>query len=657
MVRVVSEFGHPFVEINGEKIAPAAFRSFRPQPYNVAQAARMGVRLYQMLVSGRRNALKDLYSLYGPVWVGDHSYDFTAFDRQMQMFRKYAPDGYFCIMIQLDTPEWWLEQHPECADSFHKMGQALTNEAWKRDAAEYLQAMIAYAEKTYGDRIFGYSFSCGLCTEWFSDDQGAATPEKEARYREYCGDPEIRIPVLTERQDGEVSDLRQPCSNVRRYMDFCCELSGDLVNFFAEKAQEVLKHEKLIGVFYGYLDQGTAVKQNLWMTNFYEKVWQNEKIDMLFSPASYNDNRYVDGVPLYQYAIDSLPLNKKLYIHEIDHRTDLAFYPLSTGKFMWDCYETAEESIAVLRRELCNAMLKNGGFWWFDFYGGYFSTPEYESELKHQVEIYNRLSRMPAEQVAEVAVFVDPKAMNLMKERVELVPECVRCNLTELVKSGAMLQTYNLSDLPRVDCSKYKMLVFVNALRMDDEMHAYIKEKLADKLVCYVYAPGIAAGEELDPTRISAVTGMNVVPMETDGKALNAEWNGQTFGFSTPVSPMFRVEDAGAEVWSRYENGAVCVARKGNVVYSAVGNVPFSVWQKAECAAGVHLYSEIGCYVAVNSRFAAMQNAKSEHCEIHLPFDCEVEELFEGGVYRTENGVLSYDAPKGSTRLFEIRKG
>ena len=41
------------------------------------------------------------------------------------------------------------------------------NEEWRRSAAEYLKAFIAYAEEKYGDRIWAYSIAAGLCNEWF----------------------------------------------------------------------------------------------------------------------------------------------------------------------------------------------------------------------------------------------------------------------------------------------------------------------------------------------------------------------------------------------------------------------------------------------------------------------------------------------------------
>ena len=651
-VKITRERGQQLIDIDGVKHIPVAFRSFRPQPYNVQQFYRMGVRLFQMLVSGKRNALGDMYSLYGGVWSGNGEYNFDNFDKQMQMFMKYAPNGYFLIMIQLDTPDWWLKENPEYTDSFQNLGEMSVCEKWKKDAAEYLKALINYAEEKYGDRIFGYSYSCGLCTEWFVEDHGRKTPEKLRLYREYTKNPNAVIPDLTQFDDGDECDLRAVDSNELEYMNWCCELNSSLVNYFAAAAREVIGHKKLIGVFFGYLDQGTAFKQNLWFTNIYDSVWKNHDIDMLFSPASYNDNRFFDGVPMYQYAVDSVSLNDKLYIHELDHRTDLAKYPLSTGFILQDCCNTQEESVAVLRREFANVLLKSGGMWWFDFYGGYFSNPDYEAELKRQIEIYRQFASEEKNQVANVAVFADTPSMNCMKERVELVPECVRANLTEITKSGAMINTFNLSDITRIDAGKYKIFVFLDALNISDEVREYINGELADKYKFFVYSPDYISGK-MSTNAIEKITGMHVEKFS--GKtSLSAVYKGTAFGFSKPISPMFKVCDGTVETLAEYTDKSACVCKKGKTFYSAVGNIPYTLWQDVFKSVGVHIYSDCGCYTAVTDKFVAHQNTKGDICSIKLPYDCEFEEMFDGGKYKTENCTLCYKAPVGSTKLFRI---
>ena len=84
--------GNRMIEIDGQHYVPTAFRSFRPTPANVSLFHRADVKLYQMLCTGLDSTLRVPYSLYGGIWVGDGEYDFTAFDKQMEMFVRYAPD-------------------------------------------------------------------------------------------------------------------------------------------------------------------------------------------------------------------------------------------------------------------------------------------------------------------------------------------------------------------------------------------------------------------------------------------------------------------------------------------------------------------------------------------------------------------------------------
>ena len=68
MVKIIYEGGVPFIDIDGKRFDPAAFRSFRPRPDNVLLAARTGIELMQILVSGLNCTLNVPYSMYGGVW-------------------------------------------------------------------------------------------------------------------------------------------------------------------------------------------------------------------------------------------------------------------------------------------------------------------------------------------------------------------------------------------------------------------------------------------------------------------------------------------------------------------------------------------------------------------------------------------------------------
>ena len=97
-------------------------------------------------------------------------------------------------------------------------------------------------------------------------------------------------------------------------------------------------------------------------------------IDLFFSPAAYDRYRKIEGTAGYQLPVSSLALHGKLYLHEIDHRTYLANYPMETGAIMQTDYKTEEETIRILRRELACAAVKDASLWWFDFIGSWVRT-------------------------------------------------------------------------------------------------------------------------------------------------------------------------------------------------------------------------------------------------------------------------------------------
>ena len=88
-------------------------------------------------------------------------------DNQMAMLKKFAPDCKVMVMLPLDAPLWWLEQHPDSVYSYFCIGEAVFDRQWVADCTDYVNRFLEYAEEKYGDDIFAYSFSGGMATEWF----------------------------------------------------------------------------------------------------------------------------------------------------------------------------------------------------------------------------------------------------------------------------------------------------------------------------------------------------------------------------------------------------------------------------------------------------------------------------------------------------------
>ena len=630
--------GKGMIVIDGVAYPPYMFRSFRPMPSSVSLFHRSGIKLFQMLVSGRISTLGVPYSNYGEVWVGENKYDFTPFDNQMAMFKRFAPDGKFMIMIELDTPLWRLESHPDSDDGYVYLGKAALDEDFLSDAEKYTKALVRYAEDTYGDDIFAYAFSMGHCTEWF-DYPGYYEPSERQRedYRKHYG---AEIPTEKELRDATGDCMREPTANETNYRKHACTIIPKVIKRFAKIIKEELNYKKILGTFYGYTVNASPGYQICVSSVGYESVWQDENIDMIFAPTSYSrgdDVRELTGASTYQCLVDSITQNNKLYLHEIDHRTHLAGFALENAKII-ESYPDVYTTVEMLRRDLAASQCKGSALWWFDFLGGYYNCPELEAELKLQTGIMDKLTKMDRESASEIAVFADPFEFNLLKEELNLTVDYVRYNLNNLHKCGAPFEVYNLSDITKIDLSRYKMLVFLYAPKISCDVQKII-DSTPDKLKVFIHLPGVLDGDKYDLSAPEKVTKMSLCPMQNYE---NASYEGEKYGFHTSVSPIFSVSDKEATPISNYEGGKIAAAIKGDIAYVGVGKLPSSLWMRLAKEAGVHVYSENIVPIYADSRFIACQFPEKKTDSIKVKKDGIYTDLFTGKQYESKGGILEF---------------
>lgn len=594
-----------------------------------------------MQVTGRKNAMDVPYSNYGGVWVGENEYDFSAFDRQIEMFKRFAPGCKIMVMLPLDPPLWWLETHPDCYDSYWCIGGAAFNKEWIDAATNYVKAFLKYAESKYDDDIFAYSFSSGIATEWFdAQNYYESKGERLKAYKEYSGG--LELPTKEELCDTKGYSLREPLSKEVAYRNFSADVIANTISYFAKLFKEETEYRKIVGIFFGYTDCPNKEYQIVSSVFRYEKVWEDKNIDMLFSPASYSygdNSREIDGASSYQYLVDSVAVNNKLYLHEIDHRTHLAAFPLETGFIPSEAYPDSFTTIEVLRRELATALCKGGSLWWFDFYGNYYASPELEAEIKKQVEITELVVAQEHKSVSEIAVFADASSYSLLKENLNLTVDYVRKNRNNLHKCGAPFDYYNLSDLEKIDLSQYKMLVFLYAPKLSEKAKETLK-KHSDKLKVFIHIPDVASGEKLDFSAVEKLCGIKLLEKV---KYENVKFSEESFGFHTTVSPIFKIVDDEAVSFAYYESGDVAGAIKDNVAYISQSDIPSSLWRFLSEKAGVHQYTDKEVPVYADSRFIACQFPEEKTDIIKLKEDGEYLEAFSGKRYKTKDKKLEFN--------------
>ena len=645
------------VDIDGKLYNPLSFKSFRPNPKNVSEFYKAGVRLFSVLTSGITSALGVPYSLYGESWVGDGKYDFSAIDKQMDMFIENAPDAYFAPMIQLDTRDWYLKEHPEVPNSFTHLSQIACDETWKRAAAEYLKAAICHIEEKYGDRVYGYFMLCGTTTEWFSDhDYEAPHPIKNEGYKRWRNDPNANLP---ERElldkTGEVF-LGKDEDEIYLARRFHNELISNLVLYFAEEAQSVIKKNKLLGVYYGYLFELGGKRLYNAGSLGYEKVFLSPLIDMISSPSAYG-YRGISDPSAFMLTQKTLDAHNKLYFLEFDHITHVAPERITEGldgssdncKMVTIPGSHAKcknetESLNLMFRDFTLCMSKGAALWWFDMFDGWFRSEGMMNAVSKMLSIAENLSDKPAKSVAQIAVFAEGESMYRARKSANLATVCLSDIRRTLAECGAPYDLYSISDLALDEADNYKMYIFVNQYDIKPETKALIEEKckVKGKTVLWLYAPNFATDGNLNIENISDITGITVTSGQiSHGKML---YNGK--GYDYPLAaPYFSVCDENTTPLAFFEDSTEAVAEKTvdgfKSVYCAACNLPSELLRDILIGSNIFVYSKnTSIYTYVNSNSIGVYNATGSDTEISLSEDGVYHDLICDEDFRCDNGTL-----------------
>lgn len=687
VARLVRVGGVLKIEINGEIFEPLAFRSFRPEERNIREFYDAGVRLMSPLHTGLNCTLDVPYSKFGEIWKGPRHYDFAAFDRQMDLFLKHAPEAYLNVMLQLDSPAWALKVHPDWSNCYWNLVEMAGHEPWREETAQFLQDLLRYSEEKYGDRVFAYSLFCGSSCEWYTNSQGRGRPEamirehpiKTACFRKFTGDPTATMPPLEELHRTSHGAFRDPVADAAalRYWHFHHEIIGNTILYFCRKSQDVLQRRKLLGLFYGYLTQldGKRLLEEGHLA--YERVWNCPDLDMILAPAKYGPPRSFEGASGFLTTVDSLDLHDKLTFHECDHTTFIAPLTVENGRRIPGSDSKLKDEFQtrmVLRREFAMSRVKRTALWWFDFFGGYYYSEPVMKEVANMRRVQERLKNVPMKSVAQIAVFGDVSSMYHANAFSPLANDLLVQPPDQLARIGAPYDIYNFSDLDheRLPLDRYRLIIFLNPFVVPREKLEFIRSRVqtGGRTLLWIYAPNYLRDRTFSADGISEITGIKIAAREGSDSVMQVPPTGifarltaeTRYAFGKPLAPLFEVRDADAQIHGTYlSNSAPALASKRFAThtsfYSAAGNPPPAIYREIARAAGVHIAYEGRDPVYINSRLIGihMQN-DSEHT-LSLPFTipCRLEELFDGGEVRIENGTCQLPHEPGVAKLYLVQ--
>jgi len=634
------------IDIDGELYEPLSFKSFRPTARNISDFAKAGLKLFSVLTSGLNSILGVPYSLYGESWIGEGQYDFAPIDRQIELFRKNAPGCFFALMFQLDTRDWWLKSHENFPNSFTNLSQMASNEEWRQAATEYLQAVITHVEEKYGDIIYGYFLLCGTTTEWFSDrDYEASHPFKEEYFKNYTGDPNVCIPSAEELILPE-NVAFHPDKLVKTYRRAHAEQTADTILYFAQKAQEVLHHKKLLGLYFGYLFE--LAHDRLWNAGHlaYEKVFFSEDIDMISSPSGYG-YRGIDSTSAFMVTYKTLDLHNKLYYLEFDHITHLA--PATVDGFLIpggnDKCKDQTMTLNLMQRDFMLCAANGAALWWFDMFEGWFYSEEMMGCIADMIRVLQKIAQYRHQSAAQIAVIAAGESLYGVNKTAHVNDKLLGWQLNGLARMGAPYDLYSVSDLSAASANdRYKLFIFLDAFEGNAVFDREVQSlKKRGKTLLWMYAPHFLDG---GIGRMCEITDMELEVIPEAAVSVNCS-------ASLMPAPNFAVSDKEAVSLAEYDNGKSAIAYKkvndSVSVYSGVGNLDGKMLNKIARIAGVHIYTD-KAPVYVNSVLTGVYSF--DEVTLNMKEEGVYEDVFTGTRLKTTDKKLTVPAALLASRLF-----
>jgi hypothetical protein len=484
------------------------------------------------------------------------------------------------------------------------------------------------------------------------------------------------IPVKSERLRADFGLLQDPAQG-RAVADYLLCLSDTVADGVNAYGAAVKRNDGgvLTAALYGHV---------LDVANYYliqdggylsaERVLDAPVIDILAGPIAYHSAfRDVSGVASIDFPPPaSLALRGKIWMNEEDVRTHLdtpGGYRYSTA--------TAQDSIAVLRREFANVWCNRATLYWYNLGAPrvWFDDPQLMKAIGDLNRIAEENLRYSRRSRAQIAVVVEPKSFAYTKpmmprsEQVELMTDLMYAQREQIARLGAPVDFHLASDFTRADMPDYKLIVFLNTFYLSASERAAITEKLnaTGATALWFYAPGIITDSAFSVQAASQLTG---IALGQAGSTPSPEVTlhdavfpgaARRFGMTKSPGLVLYADDATAQIWGtlNIENKAgLCAKAIGNwrSIFCSIPVMPAEVLRQIAREAGVHIYSESDDALYACENFVALHTKSAGEKIIALPFPARVTDLFENKVVAESTETIRFQSSGRDTKMFRIER-
>ncbi|MCQ2391295.1 MAG: hypothetical protein MJ240_07710 [Kiritimatiellae bacterium] len=639
-------------------------------------------------------------------------YDFAAFDRQAEKYRRANPTAHYIWDLTVYPPPDFAKAFPQemaCDGKGDRASVGRFSWSWASARAlaeiqEMVSKAIDYLEHApYANRIIGYRVNSGVTIEWLGWDakpgqvKDFSEPNVRA-FRAFCAEhyPELKdphVPGLAERAALDAPDDilwdRAKHLNAIAYMEYNSEIIAKdlLVACGTAKATLArLGRQKLVGTYYGYtffLNANGCDQRRGHFALDYLLAHNDGRVDFLMSPQSYGQRRLGDTCgDMKPFATLAMAGIKPII--EDDTRTYNRHGPI------WMKYNqtlNAEQTANILKRNGAIALCHGTSPYFYALCTGIdFDSPECAEVgrgLRTALEVANRDGIARHAEVALVASEKSIVAMpNLMKRQRTATGRKVQAYLpdgtsvcqderfalfngevfmaahTLFSRAGAPVDFLLAEDLKRRP-GDYRLYVFLNLFTCDEETRAAVaKLRAAGKTILWLYAPGyandgtVAAMEKLTGMAFARTAGATVagVTVKADGRYMGVPEAKVAQAFY-PVKPDV--------VLGTYADGTPGLAqtRLGQSLnyFSGTWQLDLPFIRAVEKAAGVFAYTESDDPIEANDAFVTLHARSPGVKTIHLPHKAKVvTEVFSGRVVARDADSFRFSATLHGSYLFHF---
>ena len=501
--------------------------------------------------------------------------------------------------------------------------------------------------------------------------------ETEAALRKAWNDSRVTfataaVPGAQPRLEGSLLGIRDPRRETQVMDYYRCQqrVTADCLETFGRVVKEETTGRCLFGAYYGYFFDVMPQTQGGHLE--IERLLSSKVIDYFAAPYGYSW-RFIgqDGRP--RSPATAFHLGGKIHLIEADTRTHLH------SREEHSRLKSLAESLAAIRREFSTALTEGAALWFCDFgpsdNGGWFDDPAIMKELARLYALAQELIGQPRRRTAEVAVVCDlASAYGLTDgEGMSTAYRLIGKVVTELYYTGAPFDTIYLSQLPKAGLSRYKLLIFLNTLTLDDAQVAQLARlrQPGGPTTLWLWLPGLLGPQGIRVEQASRVTGFDLELIRTRlpgrieiaaansplAAAVSAQSNGRrAFGDNQPFGPALAARD-GERIGFAEGTRHCLLASKAEGRQIFLG-APFATRQLLAAimgAAGVHRYdTNMDDVVRGDSLLLVVHSKDGGLREIVLPRPAVLSDALSGKSIG-KGKRISVKLPPSTTAIWRVK--